>query len=172
MRKKAEKVLVVLGGQEGGVSPEKETRDSGGFWVCFELVVGLLQAKCQRLGKPRINLDLHQQLSTCAPTNDVYWLEYLFLQHEMQPPRKGRLSGLHGVLQGSICHVTSRGYPWVVTNLDLITQRANARRMEGDNVEQRAPPQAPQTLVDPLVENVIHAEFRVTIQVLAQAVMA
>uniref|UniRef100_M1DX26 Gag-pol polyprotein n=1 Tax=Solanum tuberosum TaxID=4113 RepID=M1DX26_SOLTU len=44
--------------------------------------------------------------------------------------------------------------------------------MEDDNVNQGVPLQAHQAPVDRLVENVIHAEFRLTIQMLAQPVMA
>uniref|UniRef100_M1DM94 Uncharacterized protein n=1 Tax=Solanum tuberosum TaxID=4113 RepID=M1DM94_SOLTU len=49
--------------------------------------------------------------------------------------------------------------------LDMITRRANARRMEGSNVDQEVPPQVPpqappQAPIDPLNENVTNAEFR------------
>uniref|UniRef100_M1DEF9 Uncharacterized protein n=1 Tax=Solanum tuberosum TaxID=4113 RepID=M1DEF9_SOLTU len=47
-------------------------------------------------------------------------------------------------------------------DLDITTTRANARRIEGDNVAQKGPPQAPpQAPIDPLDKNVTNEEFSV-----------
>uniref|UniRef100_M1DJB9 Integrase core domain containing protein n=1 Tax=Solanum tuberosum TaxID=4113 RepID=M1DJB9_SOLTU len=54
---------------------------------------------------------------------------------------------------------------------DMTTRRAFARRTEGENVDQGAPPQAPkahQAPVVPLAEKATNAEFRTILQVLGQ----
>uniref|UniRef100_M1DXM0 Gag-pol polyprotein n=1 Tax=Solanum tuberosum TaxID=4113 RepID=M1DXM0_SOLTU len=64
---------------------------------------------------------------------------------------------------------SARGPSFVVPEKDMTTRRANAIRVEGENVDQEVPPQSP---IDPLNENVTNEEFRLAFQVLAQAVMA
>ncbi|WMV41208.1 hypothetical protein MTR67_034593, partial [Solanum verrucosum] len=54
--------------------------------------------------------------------------------------------------------------------LEMNTRRANARRMEKENVNQEAPPQAPQALIDPSAMR--NDEVRLDFQMLARAFAA
>uniref|UniRef100_M1DFJ9 Gag-pol polyprotein n=1 Tax=Solanum tuberosum TaxID=4113 RepID=M1DFJ9_SOLTU len=54
----------------------------------------------------------------------------------------------------------------------MTTRRAFAGKNEEDNVNQGAPPQAPQAPVDPLAENMTNVEVRPAFQMLAQALAA
>uniref|UniRef100_M1D9B2 Cen12_3 n=1 Tax=Solanum tuberosum TaxID=4113 RepID=M1D9B2_SOLTU len=93
-------------------------------------------------------------------------------------PRKGPMGQGSWVRVPEICcrstpPTDDQHASWVHPRSGMANTRTNARRNEGDNVEQEVPLQVrPQAPIDHTRENVTNAEFRSAIEMLAQAMTA